>query len=326
MRPINNSTLGSRDLTKDEIAKMRLVNFGTKPLRAKKGTSEKSKNRYKTTIEKAAGVTPGTVSKQAIKGEQHAEHDPEAREQETTSTEPYPNREAADKAWDYEDGHDELYEDEDDRVADEPAAFSIQCNDAQQEISMAPDASEAEAREQEVTSTESYPYKEAADKAWSHEDDHDELYEDQDHHVPDAPAPSIQENNNREEDSMIPAMTEAASRRYFFRFTEPPLLRGMTEQEALTHPHLDRKDPRNHVPKSQIEVQAISDALQTTRDHFQEIMGFESKLSWGSNYVSEYYNIRDQMPISIRPHIKLRRRKWVGTVFDWETGQVVRDP
>ena len=259
MRPINNSTLGSRDLTKDEIAKMRLVNFGTKPLRAKKGTSEKSKNRYKTTIEKAAGVTPGTVSKQAIKGEQHAEHDPEAREQE-------------------------------------------------------------------VTSTESYPYKEAADKAWSHEDDHDELYEDQDHHVPDAPAPSIQENNNREEDSMIPAMTEAASRRYFFRFTEPPLLRGMTEQEALTHPHLDRKDPRNHVPKSQIEVQAISDALQTTRDHFQEIMGFESKLSWGSNYVSEYYNIRDQMPISIRPHIKLRRRKWVGTVFDWETGQVVRDP
>ena len=239
---------------------MRLVNFGTKPDRAKKGTSERSKNRYKTVIEKAAGVTPGTVSKQVDKGEQHAEQDLEAREQETISTEPYPNREAADKAWDYEGDHDELYEDEDDHVADEPAASSIQDID------------------------------------------------------------------NQQEDSVAPAVSEFASRKYMFRFTEPPLLRGMIEHQALTHPHFDRRDPRNHVPKLQVEVQAISDALQITKDHFQEVMGVEPEFSCGSNYISEYCNIQNQMPISIRRLIHLRQRNWVGRVFDWEAGQVEQDP
>ena len=236
---------------------MRLVNFGTKPGRAKKGTSEKSKNRYKHVIEKAAGVTPGTVSKQVIKGEQRAEQDPEAPEQETTSTEPY-------------------------------------------------------------------LYREAADKAWGYEGDHNELYEDEDDHVPDAPAASSIEDNIQEEDSRVPAVSEPAFRRYVFLFTSPPLLRGMTEHEALTHPHFDRRDPRNHVPKLQVEVQAISDALQTTRDHFQEFMGVEPELFWGSNYISEYCNIRDQLPSSIR-HIKLRRRIWGGTVFNWEAGHMELD-
>ena len=238
---------------------MRLVNFGTKPGRAKKGTSEKSKDRYKKVIEKAAGVAPGTVSMQVIKGEQHAEQDPEAPEQETTSTEPYPKREAADKAWGYEGDHDELYEDEDDRVPNAPAASSIQ------------------------------------------------------------------DNNNQEEDSRVPAVIEPASRRYVFLFTSPPLLRGMTEREALTHPHFDRRDPRNHVPKLQVEVQAIDDALQITKDHFQEIMGVEPGFSCGSNYISEYCNIRDQLHNSIG-HIELRRRIWAGRIFDWEAGQLERDP
>ena len=239
---------------------MRLVNFGTKPGRAKKGTSEKSKSRYKTVIEKAAGVTPGTSSVQVIKGEQHNEQESQAQEQETSSTEPF-------------------------------------------------------------------PYQEPAYKAWSQEGDHNELYEDEDHHVPDAPASSIQDNDNQEEDSMIPAVSEPASRRYVFRFTEPPVLRGMTEHEALTHPHLDRTDPRNHVPKLQVEVQAIHDALQTTRDHFQEVMGFQPEFSCGSNYISEYCNIQDQLPISIRHHhIRLRRRNWVGGIFDWETGHVEQGP
>ena len=258
MRPINNSTLGSRDLTKDEVAKMRIVNFGTKPGRAKKGTSVEAKNRYKIVIEKAAGVTPGTSSMQVITDEQQAEREPEAREQGTAST-------------------------------------------------------------------ESGTYLEPAYKAWSLEGDHDELYEDDDHHISDAPASSIQDNNNQGETLMVPAVSDPASRRYVFRFTEPPVLRGMTEYEALTHPYFDRRDPRNHVPKLEVEVQAIGYALQTTKDHFQEIMGFQPESSCDSNYISEYCNIRDQLPISIRHQIRLRRRNWAGRIFDWETGQVEHD-
>ena len=256
MRPINNSTLGSSDLTKDEVAKMRILNFGTKPGRAKNGTSEEAKNRYKTVIEKAAGVT---LPMKVVKGEHHNEQEPETREQETPSTEPY--------------GH-----------------------------------------------------REAADEAWKNEGDHNELYEDQDDHVPDEPASSVQDNHNQQEHTMVPDVSEAASRVYVFRFTEPPILRGMTEQDALTDPEFDRTDPRNHVPKLQIEVQAICDALQTTRDHFQEITGSEPEYSCGSNYISEYCNIRDQLDTSNRSGTALRRRIWVGTVFDWETGQVVQDP
>ena len=259
MRPINNSTLGSSDLTKDEIAKMRLVNFGTKPGRAKKGTSDQSKNRYRNVIEKAAGVTPGTSSMQVIKGKQH-------------------------------------------------------------------DGQEPQDREQEMTSIESYPNREPAYKAWSLEGDHDELYEDEDHHVPDGSASSIPDNNNQDEDSMVPAVSDFVSRKYVFRFTQSPILRGMTEREALTHPHLDRKDPRNHVPKLRVEVQAIHDALQTTRDHFQEIMGFQPEFSCGSNYISEYCNIQEQLHKSIPHHARLRRRNWVGRIFDWETGQVEQTP
>ena len=259
VRPINNSTLGSSDLTKSEIAKMRLVNFGTKPARAKKGTSEKSKKRYRTEIERAAGVTPGTSSMQVINGAQHAEQGHEAKEQGSRSAEPY-------------------------------------------------------------------LYREPAYEAWSHEGGHDELYEDEDHNVPDAPASSNQDNNNQEESSMAPAVSEAASRRYVFLFTEPPLLRGMTEQEALIHPHFDRRDPRNHVPKLQVENHAIFDALQTTRDHFQEIMGRQPEFTCGSNYISEYCNIQDELHLSIPHYVTLRRRHWVGTVFDWETGHVEHGP
>ena len=258
VRPTNNSTLGSRDLTKDEVAKMRIVNFGTKPGRAKKGTSDKAKNIYKNVIEKAAGVKPSAVSAPVIKGEEHNEQDTEAQEQEASSAEPG-------------------------------------------------------------------PYREPAYEAWSHEGDHDELYEDDDHPVPNEPASSVQDINNQEEDSMVPAVSDPASRRYVFRFTQPPLLRGMTEREALIHPHFDRTDPRNDVPKLQVEVFAIYDALQTTRDHFQEIMGFQPEFTCGSNYFTEYCNIREQLHVSIR-HIQLRRRNWAGRVFDWEKGHVERDP
>ena len=85
-------------------------------------------------------------------------------------------------------------------------------------------------------------------------------------------------------------------------------------------------DPRNHVPKLQTEVQALWNALQTTRDHFREIMGFEPESSWGENYISEYCNIQQQLGSYLGDGTALRRLNGVGTVFDGETSQVEQDP
>lgn len=74
MKPVNNSTQGSRDLSKAEVAKLRLSNFGTKPGRAKQGTSEESKKKYKAEIERAAGLTPVTILPQKVEGE-NEDHD-----------------------------------------------------------------------------------------------------------------------------------------------------------------------------------------------------------------------------------------------------------
>ena len=58
VKPVNNSTLHSRDLTEDELGALRLVNHGTKPSRARAGTTQKSKQKYVAATLKAAGVTP----------------------------------------------------------------------------------------------------------------------------------------------------------------------------------------------------------------------------------------------------------------------------
>ena len=46
VRPEGNSTRGSRDLTRSEVKKLRLANYGTKPGRSKQGTTEESKKKY----------------------------------------------------------------------------------------------------------------------------------------------------------------------------------------------------------------------------------------------------------------------------------------
>ena len=64
MKPVNNSTRASRDLTEDEVSALRLVNHGTKPSRARAGTTQKSKEAYIAATLKAAGVTPATETRQ----------------------------------------------------------------------------------------------------------------------------------------------------------------------------------------------------------------------------------------------------------------------
>ncbi len=201
VKPINNSTQGSRDLTKDEVKRLRMMNQGTKPGRAKQGTSKESKEKYVADTRKAAGL-PVIVSGEKAGGE----------------------------------------------------------NDDRQEL--------------EFT----------------------------------------------DESTMPP--------RFVFFCKDLPTLRAMTEGEALMDPRVENLDPRNLIPKFRNELEAIRDALGVTIDHFKEIFGFEPEIGEGSNYISEYCSIQDQMDLFF-PHdaIALRRLgSWEGTIFDWERAQVVEDP
>ena len=64
VKPIDNSTRDSRDLTEDEVNALRLVNHGSKPSRARAGTTKESKDKYIAATLKAAGVTPTTETRQ----------------------------------------------------------------------------------------------------------------------------------------------------------------------------------------------------------------------------------------------------------------------
>lgn len=93
-------------------------------------------------------------------------------------------------------------------------------------------------------------------------------------------------------------------------------------------PRVENLDPRNLIPKFPNELEAIRDALGVTIDHFKEIFRFEPEIGEGSNYISEYCNIQDQMDVFFPDDaIALRRLgPWEGTIFDWERAQVVEDP
>lgn len=229
MNPVDNSTQGSRDLTKAEVAKLRLTNFGTKPARAKQGTSEESKKRYKAEIERAAGLTPGIISSQNVEG-QH-------------------------------DRDDDIYEDQEDEFLQGPLA-------------------------------------------------------------------SFEDANHQEEAFSKEDISEVVPPRLVFRCTDHPFLQAMTEEEALMHPLVDITDPRNLVPKFRNEVDAISDALEVTVQHFKEIFGYEPVVYKGGNYISEYCNIQDQMDSYFKDDATALRRlgRWDGTVFDWEQAVVEQDP
>ena len=72
VRPVNNSTRGSRDLTKDEVKRLRLMNCSTKPGRARPGTNKKSTEKYLAGIRKAAGLTPAPPE-ESIQGNDQAD-------------------------------------------------------------------------------------------------------------------------------------------------------------------------------------------------------------------------------------------------------------
>ena len=60
VKPVDNSTRASRDLTEDELGGLRLVNLGDMPSRARAGTTQESKQKYIAATRKAAGATSPT--------------------------------------------------------------------------------------------------------------------------------------------------------------------------------------------------------------------------------------------------------------------------
>ena len=85
VRPVNNSTRGSRDLTKDEVKRLRLVNHGSKPGRAKAGTSKEAKVRYIARTRRAAGATPATASQRNANLGLHEERGEQFLDESTAS-------------------------------------------------------------------------------------------------------------------------------------------------------------------------------------------------------------------------------------------------
>lgn len=131
-----------------------------------------------------------------------------------------------------------------------------------------------------------------------------------------------------EDESMVAHPSHAPLPRFVFRCTEAPFLRAMTEEEAIVHPQVDVSDPRNHVPNFSSEVDAVCDALQVTIDHFKENFGAEPEVYKGSNYISEYCNIQDQVDDIFHDDATALRRlgRWEGTIFDWKRAEVEQDP
>ncbi len=110
------------------------------------------------------------------------------------------------------------------------------------------------------------------------------------------------ENDDRQDlevtdESMMMEVRHAGPPLFVFFCKDLPTLRAMIEGEALKDPRVENLDPRNLIPKFSNELEAIRDALGVTIDHFKEIFRFESEIGEGSDYISEYCNIQDQMDV-----------------------------
>ena len=126
VKPVNNSTLGSRDLTKDEVNRLRLMNYGTKPSRARSGATKKSKEKYIRTTLKAAGVTPATDSQQEAGNVIDDTEDPEAQAEVTMVPEVDNRQDPSNRGWEVNLllNYDILYKVEEGQFVENPLAFT----------------------------------------------------------------------------------------------------------------------------------------------------------------------------------------------------------
>lgn len=301
VNPVNNSTQGSRDLTKDEVRRLRLMNHGTKPSRAKPGTSKESKEKYVADTRKAAGIATAAGLPQNADGKNNNEQEPETEAEEMLLANRDAHQRPTDQCWYSDFLHDDehLYDNHHDQFVDEPMAL---CKDS---IHQKEEFMVAKPR-----------------------DGYDDLYDDLEGQFVDNPMAYVPDIDYRKDKAIVAEARNIAPRRFVFCCKEDPMLQSMTEQQAATHPLVNMADPRNHIPKTLTHVLAIRDALKVTIDHFKEILGFEPQLYEGSNYISEYCNIQDQMDEVFDVDATALRRlgPWRGTILDWEQAKVYEDP
>lgn len=91
------------------------MNYGTKPGRAKPGTTKESKEKYIADTRRAAGLTPATAPPQNLEGEDEDEQELGAEDEEMTLAESDGHQEPTDEGWEIgqKDGYDQLYEGQD---------------------------------------------------------------------------------------------------------------------------------------------------------------------------------------------------------------------
>lgn len=111
-------------MTEDEIGKLRLVNHGTKPTRAKAGTTQKSKDRYIAHTLKAAGGSPAAGSQQEPNDPNEHTRRLEAADEEVVLSEGENHQGSSNGGWkvNYLLDYDSLYNDPDGFV-ENPLAY-----------------------------------------------------------------------------------------------------------------------------------------------------------------------------------------------------------
>ena len=126
VKPVLNSTLGTRDLTKEELDKLRLINHGTKPSRAKVGATQDSKDKYIANTFRAAGVTPAADFPQEAKIVTDESQEVDEKVEEALEPEVDIQQESSNRGWEsnFLLGYNTLYDDEENGFVDNPLAFA----------------------------------------------------------------------------------------------------------------------------------------------------------------------------------------------------------
>ena len=271
MKPVNNSTLASWGLTKEEVRRLRLANFGTKPARAKAGTTKASKARYIADIERRAGVTPAAASQSTTEHLNDGEQDLKMGYEDSMLTLADDNQELRS-----EDKELMLMEDDDDQdlVAGDEDLMSTVSDDKQDsevadedlmmtegdENQEAPedttsaadseneDEQELEVGDEHITLAEAEP----ADRGWRIfcMDTYADIGGDDADGFVEGPLGTIQDINKLRSESPAPE-----GRRFDFLCSRAPFLVPLTEQEALLRHDVDMSDPRIQMPRSAIDHQ-----------------------------------------------------------------------
>ena len=277
------------------------MNHGTKPSRAKPGTTKESKEKYVANTRKAARIATAAGPPQNTDGKNDDEQAPQVEAEEMMLANRDVHREPTDQGWFTDFVHDDehLYDNHENQFVDEPMALCEDPNIQKEDFMVA-----------------------------GSRDGYDDLYDDLEGQFVENPMAYVPDIDYQKEKPIVAEAGKTTPPRFVFCCKEVPMLQSMTEQEAVTHPLVNKSDPRNHIPKNLTEVLAIRDALKVTIDHFKAIFGFEPQLYEGSNYISEYCNIQDQMDEVFQDDATALRRlgPWRGTVLDWEQAKVYEDP